>query len=292
MGEIRNRYHLSPDFVKVVANELKALGADPFLFDTTVVYPSLRRTKIGYKIVAALNGFLKIGYKVVIGDTGEAVTIGNKSFIVANELLESTYIVVITHITGHEITGFAGSIKNLGMGGVTKKTKRKMHVGSIPVYFRDKCTLCGVCAEACNFHAITVNKYSWKVDIILCEGCGKCVKICPNHALTVKDNELQRSLALSTKAIVTGKKVLYINVLKNITPICDCGPSLKSPFCTDIGYLISDDPVAIDKASLDIIDKNNEDNIFEKITKINPIVQIEYGEEIKLGSTSYELIEI
>ena len=61
--------------------------------------------------------------------------------------------------------------------------------------------------------------------------------------------------------------------------------------CPDIGYLISDDPVAIDKASLDLINDVKKD-VFKKHSKINPLKQIKFGEEIGLGSSVYQLIEL
>ena len=292
MGEIRNKNHVSPAFVKHVADELKNLGAEPFLFDTTVLYYSIRRFKIGYKFIAAIKGYLKIGCKVVIGDKGKNVYENNRFFEVAEELCESTRLIVISHVTGHNLTGFAGTIKNLGMGGVTKKEKKRIHGGGQLIHFDEKCSYCGNCIKNCSFNAITIEKDNWSLNEYKCIGCGSCVKTCPEGALTIKYLDLQKGLSQSTKAVVTGKKVIYINVLKNITPLCDCGSSLKPPICDDIGYLISNDPVAIDKASIDMVNKKTKSNIFQITDKVDPMDQIKYGEEIKLGSSSYKLIEL
>ncbi len=85
--------------------------------------------------------------------------------------------------------------------------------------------------------------------------------------------------------------MLYLNELKRIAKGCDCDPNAGPIICPDIGYLLSDDPVAIDKASLDLIDKV-EENVFKKVNKIDPLKQIRYGEQIGLGSSSYQLIEL
>jgi hypothetical protein len=117
------------------------------------------------------------------------------------------------------------------------------------------------------------------------------VDACPSKALQYQDADLQFLLACSAKACVQGKNVLYLNELKRIAKGCDCDPNAGPIICPDIGYLVGDDPVAIDKASLDLINKVKE-NVFEKINKVNPLKQIKYGEQIGLGSASYELIEL
>jgi uncharacterized Fe-S center protein len=292
MGEIKNKYNVSPVFVKHVVDELKTLGAEPFLFDTTVLYLSIRRFKIGYKFIAALNGYLKIGCNVVIGDKGKNVYANNRFFEIAEELYESTHMIAISHVTGHKVTGFAGAIKNFGMGGVTKKEKKRIHRGGQLIHFDEKCSYCGVCVKTCSFNAITIDKDNWILNDDKCVGCGSCEKTCPEGALTINHLGLQKGLSQSIKAVVKDKIVLYINVLKNITHQCDCGPSLKPPICEDIGYLISNDPVAIDKASIDMVNKKTKSNIFQINNNVNPMDQIKYGEEIKLGSSSYKLIEL
>lgn len=292
MGEVKNKYFLQPDFVRSVVGELKLVGAFPFLFDTTVAYTSLRKTKKGYEKVAKLHGFTEknVGCGVIIGDTGVSKTLGGRTFDVAVELAEASHMLVLSHVKGHIQTGFGGAIKNIGMGGVTRETKSRMHDGSQPVYFKDKCTLCGTCAEVCPFHALEVAE-EWKRNERKCFGCGVCIDVCENEALGYTDTSLQYLLVVATKACVADKNVLYVNELKRIARSCDCDPSAGPIICPDIGYLVAEDPVAIDKASLDLVNQVKE-NVFEKEHKVNPYKQIDYGEEIGLGSSSYQLIEL
>jgi hypothetical protein len=184
-----------------------------------------------------------------------------------------------------------GAIKNFGMGGVTKETKIKMHRGSKPVFKKDKCTYCGICAEVCPFTAINVEKNAWKRNPVSCFGCGVCVDSCEDNAIVHKDADIQYVMACATKACVQDKNVIYLNELKRIARSCDCDSFAGPIICPDIGYLISDDPVAIDKASLDLINDIKKD-VFEKENKISPWKQIKFGEEIGLGSTSYQMIEL
>jgi uncharacterized Fe-S center protein len=293
MGELKNKYFPRPDFVKQVVDELKKIPADPYLFDTTVSYTGLRDSKTGYLKLAKIHGFTKkkIGCTVVIDDLGIPVTIENREYEVAEHLADSTHIFALSHVKGHVATGMGGAIKNFGMGGVTKETKIRMHHGSRPIYLKDACTYCGLCAEVCPFNAINVEENIWTQNMRKCFGCGVCVDACKSNAMDYKDADLQYVLACAAKACVQDKNVIYLNEVKRIARSCDCDPFAGPVICPDIGYLISDDPVAIDKASLDLIHDVRPD-VFEKENHISPFKQIKYGEEIGLGSSSYQLIKL
>lgn len=293
MGEKNNPYFVKPDLVKRVVEELKKSHADPFLFDTTVAYHGSRHTKLEYQKLADLHGFTlkNVGCHVVIDDTGVPIMVEGRTYEVADHLKRATHIFALSHVKGHIQSGMGGAIKNFGMGGVTKETKIKIHDSSYPAYQKDACTYCGVCSEVCPFDAIKVDEESWEYTEQKCFGCGACVDVCSSKALSFQDADLQFLLACSAKACVQGKTILYLNELNRIAKGCDCDPNAGPIICPDIGYLLSDDPVAIDKASLDLIDKVKE-NVFKKVNKIDPLKQIRYGEQIGLGSSSYQLIEL
>ena len=293
MGERGNRYFPKPDFVKNVIAVLKNLPSDPFLFDTTVAYPGLRHRKKGYYKLAKIHGFIKkeVGCDVVIDDTGIPIKIDDRSYEVANNIVNSSNIFAISHVKGHVATGMGGAIKNFGMGGVTKETKIRMHHGSRPVYNGEYCTFCGRCSEVCPFNSIEVGDNFWKQDMSSCFGCGVCVDSCTNKAIDYKDADFNYVLACAAKACVSGKNVIYLNDVNRISKSCDCDPGAGPIICSDIGYLVSDDPVAIDKASIDIIHKVKPD-IFEKVNYIDPLKQVYFAEDIHLGTSSYELINI
>ncbi len=293
MGEIKNPHFLKSEYVKQVADTLQDNGITPFLFDTTVAYPGLRSTKKGYLNLARLHGFSrrKLGYDVIIGDVGIDVSHNGHTFEVATQLYQAGHIVALTHCKGHIQVGFGGAIKNFGMGGVTRETKKQIHRGSEPVYTKDGCTFCGVCAEVCPFNAITVTDKSWKRSTRKCFGCGVCVDKCTGDALRYRDADLQYLLAVAAQAVLQGKHVLYINELLRMARSCDCDPRPGPAIVPDIGYLVGIDPVAIDNASLDLIHDIKPD-VFEKTNGMDPYKQIKYGEEIGLGSSSYNLIEL
>ena len=288
MGEPGNRYYISPSIVKLAVGRLKDIGAEPFLFDTTVAYSGPRSTRDGYRRVASRHGFGdgKMGCEVVIGEEGVKVVECGHSFEVAKEIYESTHLLVMSHVKGHIQAGFGGAIKNLGMGGVTKAAKRMIHHMSIPRLSAEKCDLCGSCAEVCPSHAITVD-LDWKYDSIACEGCGKCVSACQSGALSYDIMDFQKGLTLAAKACIWGKRALYINTLVNITRSCDCDPHPGPIVCPDIGYLASNELAAIDSASLELINELKP-GVFEKVNQIDPAKQVRYAQEIGLLA-SYEL---
>ncbi len=288
MGEPGNRYYISPSIVKSTVGKLKDVGAKPFLFDTTVAYPGSRSTRDGYERVAYKHGFGKdkMDCEVVIGEEGVKVVEGGHSFDVAKEIYESTHLVVISHVKGHIQAGFGGAIKNMGMGGVTKGTKRMIHHMCMPRFLAEKCDLCGSCADVCPSHAITVD-LDWRYDSITCGGCGKCVYACPSEALRHEVMDFQKGLALAAKACIWGKRVLYINTLVNRTRSCDCDPNADPIICPDIGYLASNELAAIDGASLELINKVKS-RVFEEMNRIDPSKQVRYAQEIGLAG-SYEL---
>jgi uncharacterized protein len=293
MGELKNKYFPKPDYVKKHVDILKEYNARPFLYDTTVLYKSPRRFKTGYQKIAKVHGFTKkkIGCDVIIDDAGVPVEVEGNTYNVGETLHIKSFILSLSHVKGHISTGMGGAIKNFGMGGVTKETKSWIHEGSKPKYMKDKCTYCGVCSEVCPFNSIKVDEHRWKWDSRSCFGCGVCVDNCEFNALKYHRYDLQYAIACAAKACVDNKNVLYVNEVKRISKTCDCDPFAGPLICPDVGYVASDDIVAVDAASLDLVN-NVKTDVFKKTHRVNPEKQLQYGEEIGLGTTEYELISL
>jgi uncharacterized Fe-S center protein len=291
MGEAGNRYYPKPEIIKPFIEELRKFKIEPFLYDTTVAYPGLRHTKPGYEKLTKMHGYRKLGCNIVIDDAGINVKVERRNFEVGKTLYDTPDIIAFSHVKGHIATGMGGAIKNFGMGGVTKENKRRMHHASRPVHQKDACTFCGVCAEVCAFDAIKVTDDKWSFSKCKCFGCGACAENCEYNALINEDKNFQYLLSCAAKACVRDKNVIYINDVNRISRSCDCDPLAGPIICPDIGFLISDDIVAIDQASLDLINDERPDVFLEK-NRVDPSKQIKYGEEIGLGSSSYQIIEI
>lgn len=119
----------------------------------------------------------------------------------------------------------------------------------------------------------------------------------PAAIWTADHDSFLRSMADAAMSVVDFFKgnVLYVNVMKNMSVDCDCCDVAEDPCMADIGILASDDPVAIDKACLDLIYASNDpgrDHLLERIESRNGILTVRAAAELGLGSLDYELIEV
>ena len=133
----------------------------------------------------------------------------------------------------------------------------------------------------------------------ICIGCGECLTVCHFDAVKynwkTSNDALQRKMAEHALGAVIQKKgkVGCFNFLINVTKDCDCLAGIQKPAIKDIGILASKDPVAIDKASLDLVEKHSGKSLgTQSYPSVDPTVQLVHGEEIGLGSMDYELVEV
>jgi hypothetical protein len=207
------------------------------------------------------------------------------SYQVCKELTDADAVLTITHVKGHVCTGFGGAIKNLGMGALTAKTKRDIHSGGEPVLL-DGCTACKTCERMCPINGIKVTD---KPNFTKCFGCSNCIYHCPFNALKPKVNYFDVLLAEGAYAASSNfKKQFYISYLVNITKKCDCEKNSGEIISENSGYLFGKDGVAIDKASYDILTK--EEQVFLKHNKKKGTEQIKAAESLGMGTQDYELI--
>lgn len=312
---------IRPIFLRKVVESVKASGAKPFVTDT------VRIKGLDYLEVANQNGInhLSVGAPVVLADG----LYGNDSIIVkagkilgeiavASVIHDVSAMVVCSHIKGHIQAGYGGSIKNIAMGGVSSQHRHKgwkcgrgaMHTigeGDL-IWDEQKCTMCFQCMEICPLEAINFrdNVFSYNND--LCWRCGRCSRVCPTDALTMPsdDKRFMQGLAEAAQAVLSTfkpKKVLYINFLTEIQPECDCMPSADVPVIQDQGIMISDDIVAIEQATIDMILKSKplpqsaaqESEIHDVLFSLwhRPYkMQVEAAEKLGLGNRKYNLITL
>lgn len=318
MGELGNTTYIRPVFVWQVVNLIKRAGSKPFITDTTANYPGARDTAEKYLATAACNGFTEstIGAPIVIadadGDTGSAIPITNsvegcrlREVKVASKIYGASCLIVLSHVKGHELTGFGGAIKNLGMGCVTKETKRAQHSVNSPLLDESRCNGCGRCAEVCPPEAITMTQGKPIRDLAQCIFCSTCHFVCPSEAWFWPQGakeRLQVELAHSAAAVFSRfrGKIGFINFIQDVTPLCDCAAPSGRPVVADIGILASYDPVAIDKASLDLIDQapteptttTEPPDLLGKMHGVNSLIQLRVAERLGVGSLDYELLPI
>ena len=119
----------------------------------------------------------------------------------------------------------------------------------------------------------------------------------PKKIWTADHNSFLESMADAAKSVVDyfNGNIIYINVMKNMSVDCDCCAVAEDPCMKDIGILISTDPVAIDKACLDLVYASSDpgkDHLIERIESRNGALTIKASEKLGIGSTQYELIEL
>ncbi len=320
-GERGNDSYVNPVLVRPIADKIRSLGAKPFLTDTNTLYGGSRANAVDHLQTAAEHGFAPAvaGAPVIIadglqGDNYREVPIDGKHFrhvIIAGEIAAANSMIVVSHFKAHLPAGFGGAIKNLGMGCASALGKAAQH-SARPIFNALLCTGCRSCMDNCPNRAITVEEKISAVDYNLCTGCGKCLRLCPTHALDfdwfVEVPPFMERMTEYALGAIKGKEGLvgFFNFLLNITPDCDCVPWSDASFVPDIGILASKDPVAIDQASYDLVNrqmglahtllqKNHEpgaDKFLGVWESTMGNIQLDYGAKIGLGNKEYRLIEI
>jgi len=321
-GEKGNSAFIRPIFARRVVEEVKKLGGRPFLTDSSTLYPGERKEAVSALSCAIENGFgyACVGAPLIISDGLRGVT--ETEVPIAGEILKKTYIgteiieadslVCMTHFKCHELTGFGGAIKNLGMGCASRKGKLVQHSTVAPKVSAKACIGCGICPRSCAHDAIAITDRKACIDPEKCAGCSRCITVCPVKAINIQWNEAadmtMRKMAEYAMGSLTGKagSSIYINFITQVSPACDCYGHSDAPIVNDIGICASTDPVAIDQACADLVNgaRGNEGSALksghepggDKFRGVWPEIpweiQLEHGEKIGLGSRKYELVRI
>ena len=320
MGELGNPHYLRPTLVRRVVDLVKELGGRPFVTDTTTLYPLGRFTEKAYLETAAHNGFTRdtMGAPVVIADgSGYGAVVEKPAKLVsgcdlrgvevAGAVAEADCMVVLTHFKGHILTGFGGALKNVGMGCVTKRSKSDQHVVNRPVLDGGLCTGCGKCVQSCVYGALKMEGGKPVMDLEKCVSCNMCRIACPNGAWRLPEGSKERlqvyvAHAASAVSRVLEGRVVYVNFVQDVTLLCDCRPSGSPRVVEDVGVAASLDPVAVDKASMDLVDGSELLGEFRRFAGVRDVlgsihgvdstVQLRTAEKIGLGSTDYTLIDV
>lgn len=321
-GELGNAAFIRPIFLRKIVEKIKSRGGKPFLTDANTLYAGTRGDSPTHLITAIQNGFAYavVDAPLIIADglrgrTETAVRIDGKHYkevYIGSEIVQADAIISVAHFKGHELSGFGGAIKNLGMGCASRRGKLAQHSGVSPKVNIEKCIGCGDCEDHCSQHAISVTDEKAGIDQKKCIGCGECVLICPNSAIEIQWEKaipvFLENMAEYTAGVMKGKekKLLNVNFITDVSPACDCYGHNDAPIVRNIGVLASADPVAIDQASADLVNaeaaipgsclETNMNPGEDKFTGIYPKVdwkiQLAYGEQLGLGSREYELVKI
>ena len=298
MGEPGNSHALAPDFTRQIVQVVQALGGQPFLFDSPVAYPGPRSTAASYVQAVAQHGYSPkaMGCPIVVSDDAVTVRVSEVDFDfgVCKTLVEADFVLVLSHVKGHICSGFGGAIKNLGMGAMNKATKSAIHKGGKPVVVGE-CSLCGACVQACPLDNVRLDETEQRphFDRTWCCGCSDCVYACPNQTLKCEAALFDRLLAAAAKAALSRFKGYYfVNVVRNIAKECDCLSTTTPLIAKDVGLLWSQDIVAVEQASLDLVQQQEGHNVFLDANKKSPQLHISEAEKLGMGATGYQLVAL
>ena len=174
---------------------------------------------------------------------------------VGKNFLNYDFTVVLSHFKGHAMGGFGGAIKNISIGIASSAGKAWIH------------------------------------------SAGKTKNAAEMWSALPPQDDFLESMAEAAKAVADhcGERILYINVMNNLSVDCDCDAHPAAPEMGDIGILASTDPVALDKACVDLVyasDDPGKVHLIERIESRHGTHTLDHAAAIGLGDPDYELIDI
>lgn len=327
-GELGNISYLRPNYAKAVADVVKELGGKPFLTDCNTMYPGKRKNALEHLECAWENGFtpLTVGCPILIGDGlkgtddvevpvegGEYVKMAK----IGRAVMDADVFISLTHFKGHEMTGFGGTLKNIGMGCGSRAGKTEQHSGGKPDIDEEKCVGCRACIKECANDALHFDEEAKKsrINHDNCVGCGRCLGACNFDAIAFGLDsavcDLNRKMAEYTKAVVDGRPQFHISLIVDVSPNCDCHGENDVPILPNLGMFASFDPLALDQACVDacmeakpLPGSQLAENLAKKdfvdhhdhFTNSRPESEwktcLDHAEKIGLGTREYELVVV
>jgi len=300
--------HADPALAGLIVSEMKKRGAKPFLFDTSVIYQGARQNAVDHLNLAQAKGFghAAVGAPFIIADgvfgqDGKEHLIGAKD-IRAIKIPSFVGMVddlfVLSHVTGHIVSRYAGAVKNVAMGMSCRPTKQVQHSSLKPGVIETKCTACGLCVAVCPVRAIAFAGPGKRprIDQTVCVGCGECICACKFDAVSINWEEdphtfCRRMVEVARFVLSRFKNVFFVNAAWDMTKECDCiSTKDDSIVADDVGILASRDIVSLEKATTDLIRKGGRSDFFARKSDIYGRM-LEHAASQGLGSLEYDLVE-
>ena len=230
------------------------------IVECNVLYPSPRRTTEGHRKTLEQNGWTSFTTVDIMDEDGDAplpVSGGKwlKEVAVGSHLLNYDSMVVLTHFKGHAMGGFGGALKNISVGIASSNGKAWIHTA------------------------------------------GKVKDPAQLWSNLPEQDAFLESMAEASKAIVdhAGERIIYINVANKLSVDCDCDGNPAAPKMADLGIFASLDPVALDRACVDMV-MNSEDpgkgDLIERINSRHGTHILEHAEKLGVGSQKYVIVEL
>lgn len=259
-GEPGGKHFLQPSLIKDLVQKV-----DGTIVECNTAYNGLRFNTESHKKAARDHGFYDIADVDIMDETGDLKipvqdTTRMKYNIVGANMANYDFMINLAHFKGHQMGGFGGVLKNASIGVASRSGKTYIHSAG----------------------RIEDVKKIWRYTNDQ-DGFIECMAAAAQAVHNYFDN---------------GKKILYINVMNNLSIDCDCNGNPAAPQMKDVGILASLDPVALDKACLDIVfgheskEGDTSEPLIKRINSLHGTWIVEYAEKIGLGSQTYKLIDI
>ncbi|MDQ7790626.1 MAG: DUF362 domain-containing protein [Clostridia bacterium] len=325
-GETGNITYIRPQFIRLLVDLVRKDGGKPFLTDANTLYVGSRANAVDHLEAAVKHGFdfAVVNAPLVIADGLKGkdyreIEVNLKHFKtvkIGSAVCDADALLCVTHFKGHEATGFGGALKNIGMGLGSRSGKQMMHSDILPTVDAQKCRGCGHCLEWCPTGAVKLSNVAGdsvvaRIDEGECIGCGECTVTCSYGSIAInwktEPDIIQEKIVEYAWGVLKDKigKSVFISFVNNVTPDCDCCGWSDSPIVRDIGVLASVDPVALDQACVDLVNAERglaasrlgaKTDTPDKFRTLYPQIdwrrQLEYGEQIGLGTRNYTLVHI
>ena len=260
-GESSESYNLSPDLIKDLVQKVNGT-----LVESNTAYPGNRNTTEAHLKAAEERGYTAIAPVDIMDAEGDLKIPVNdttwiKYDIVGSHLPNYDFMINLAHFKGHQMGGFGGVLKNSSIGVASTAGKTYIHSAG--------------------------RTEDWE------------------HFWEYTDNQdgFIESMASAAQGVHNyfkqpGKDIVYIDVMNNMSIDCDCNGHPTAPGLKDMGIMASTDPVALDKAALDMVfnhesvEGDDAQPMIDRIKKLHGTHIIDHAEKIGLGTTKYELINI
>jgi uncharacterized Fe-S center protein len=206
--------------------------------------------------------------------------------------------IVLSHVKGHCQAGMGGAVKNVGMGFAARAGKLAQHHDGHPDFDSAKCRACGVCVRWCPEEAIVIGDTA-ELEVGKCIGCGECLALCPHDAIGFSWDAdgpvLVERMCEHVLGFLSNKRdhVGFVNLLIDVTRNCDCVGSKQQTEYPNVGVFASTDIVAVEAATSDVSrERYGKDVWLDWWPGSNYRAMLDYGEELGLGTSRYQLTEI
>jgi len=304
---------IPPLLVGRVVKAVRDAGGEPFITDVPGAVPTAKdrgytEEALGAPIVPVSGPADRYVY------TRRTNYRTMKTVNLAGSIVDADAMIVLSHGKGHGHSGFGGAIKNIAMGCVDGRTRGQIHrlMSAMFEWDAGQCTGCLLCRDNCPNEAIRFQDGKISISDHACKYCMHCQLACPREAITIDQRGyryFQRGMALTTRECLRTfepGRVLYVTVLLQITPFCDCWGFTTPQIVPDVGIVASDDLVAAETAALDLIraedfiegslpsplKRTGGGHLLQQIHGKDPYIQVDECIKAGLGDGKYRLTKV